>query len=146
MKSADLARLAAEGYNRVALSKEVFADLETPLSAYLKLAHGPYTYLFESVQGGEQWGRYSIIGLRAATVLKVHGHRAVVERDGVVVEEHPELADPLAFVEAFQHRYRAPPIADLPRCPGGLGGSFGYHTVRYAAPSLAAARAPDPLG
>ncbi|MGH8628969.1 MAG: anthranilate synthase component I, partial [Gammaproteobacteria bacterium] len=76
-----------EGHNRIPLVREVLADLDTPLSAYLKLACGPYSYLLESVQGGEQWGRYSIIGLPARTVLRVTGSEINVEHDGVVVEQ-----------------------------------------------------------
>ena len=97
--------LCAQGYNRIPLLREVLADLDTPLSTYLKLASGPYTYLFESVQGGEKWGRYSIIGLPARTVIKVRGRRVMVEEAGRLVEEQ-EVVDPLAWVEAFQGRYR----------------------------------------
>ncbi|MEO6696623.1 MAG: anthranilate synthase component I, partial [Gammaproteobacteria bacterium] len=72
--------LAGQGYNRIPLVREVLADLDTPLSAYLKLADAPYSYLFESVQGGEKWGRYSIIGLPCRTVLRVTGQAISVEK------------------------------------------------------------------
>ena len=75
-----------QGYNRIPVTREVLADLDTPLSAYLKLAASPYSYLFESVHGGEQWGRYSIIGLPCRTVLKVVGHTLSIERDGAMIE------------------------------------------------------------
>jgi len=57
------AELAEAGYNRIPVTRDVLADLDTPLSTYLKLADMPWTFLLESVQGGEKWGRYSIIGL-----------------------------------------------------------------------------------
>ena len=96
--------LADQGYNRIPVVCEVLADLDTPLSVYLKLAEGPYSYLFESVHGGEKWGRYSIIGLPCHTRLRVHGQHVLVETDGRVVEDL-EVADPLAWIEAFQARY-----------------------------------------
>ncbi len=145
MDSRRMAALAAD-YNRIPVSREVFADLDTPVSAYLKLAHGPYSYLFESVHGGEKWGRYSIIGLPARTVLKVYGHEVRIERDGELVEHHPEVADPLAFVEAFQGRYRVPKLEDMPLFSGGLVGYFGYDTVRYVEHRLAHSCPPDRLG
>ena len=139
------AELAAQGYNRIPLMREVLADLDTPLSTYLKLADGPYAYLFESVQGGEKWGRYSIIGLPCRTVLRVVGHTITVERDGEVVEQ-AEAADPLAWIEDFQGRFRVPEVAGLPRFTGGLVGYFGYDTIRYVEPRLAECPNPDPIG
>ncbi|UTW44407.1 anthranilate synthase component I [bacterium SCSIO 12696] len=138
------AELASQNYNRIPVVREVLADLETPLSSYLKLARGKYTYLFESVQGGERWGRYSIIGLPARTVLKVHGNRVTVETDGDVVEQC-EATDPLAFVEQFQQRFRAPDLPQLPRMNGGLVGYFGYDCVRYVEPRLGPSCPPDEL-
>ena len=137
--------LCAQGYNRIPLLREVLADLDTPLSTYLKLASGPYTYLFESVQGGEKWGRYSIIGLPARTVIKVRGRRVMVEEAGRLVEEQ-EVVDPLAWVEAFQGRYRVAERDGLPRFTGGLVGYFGYDTVRYVEPRLDRGEKPDPIG
>tara|TARA_R110002095_G_scaffold120923_1_gene105279 strand:+ start:210 stop:1697 length:1488 start_codon:yes stop_codon:yes gene_type:complete len=127
--------LALEGYNRIPVMREVLADLDTPLSTYLKLAHGPYSYLLESVQGGEKWGRYSIIGLPCRTVLKVFGQQIRIETDGELVEQLQQ-PDPLAFVEQFQARYRVPELKGLPRFNGGLVGYFGYDTVRYIEPRL----------
>lgn len=137
--------LAAQDYNRVPVVREVLADLDTPLSTYLKLADAPYSYLLESVQGGEKWGRYSILGLPARTVLRVYEHRVQVLVDGVETE-HYECADPLAFVEEFKGRYRVPSIPGLPRFNGGLVGYFGYDCVRYVEPRLAHCPNPDPLG
>ncbi|MCK7542719.1 anthranilate synthase component I [Marinobacter bryozoorum] len=123
-------RLAEAGFNRIPVYREVLADLDTPLSTYLKLASGPYSYLFESVQGGEKWGRYSIIGLPCREVLKVYGDNITVTRDGQVIEE-TKREDPLTFVEEYQARFNAPDLDDLPRFNGGLVGYFGYDTVRY---------------
>lgn len=137
--------LAAKGYNRIPLLREVLADLDTPLSAYLKLAAGPNSYLFESVQGGEKWGRYSIIGLPARILLTVHDHTVTVRQDNEITEQ-VEADDPLAWIEDFQSRFRVPEIDHLPRFCGGLVGYFGYDTVRYIEPRLAHCPNPDPLG
>ncbi len=139
------AQLAAEGYNRIPVVREVLADMDTPLSSYLKLARGPYSYLFESVQGGEKWGRYSILGLPARTVMKASGEQISIERDGVVVETLTHT-DPLAFVETFKARYRAPELEGLPRFNGGLVGYFGYDCVRYVEPRLKAGTPKDVIG
>lgn len=138
-------RYAARGYNRVPLMRAVLADLDTPLSAYIKLAAGRYSYLFESVQGGEKWGRYSILGLPARTVLRAFGGDVSIEQDGRVVERHT-VDDALAFVRDFQARYRVPQMPGLPRFTGGLVGYFGYDTVRYIEPVLGIAAKPDPVG
>ncbi|MDQ7914500.1 anthranilate synthase component I [Pseudomonas sp. 102515] len=142
----DFLRLAAQGYNRIPLAFETLADFDTPLSIYLKLADGPNSYLLESVQGGEKWGRYSIIGLPCSRVLRVHGHRVVVSDAGREVEVIEQCDDPLAFVEAFKARYRVPTLDGLPRFNGGLVGYFGYDSVRYVERRLAACPNPDPLG
>lgn len=136
--------LAAQGYNRIPVTREVLADLDTPLSTYLKLADGKYSYLLESVHGGEKWGRYSIIGLPCQQVLKIFGKHAQLEQDHQVIEEH-NLEDPLAFVEEFQARFKVPELEGLPRFNGGLVGYFGYDTVRYIEPKLADNCPPDPL-
>lgn len=136
--------LAAQGYNRIPVTREVLADLDTPLSTYLKLADGKYSYLLESVHGGEKWGRYSIIGLPCQQVLKISGKHAQLELDHKVIEEH-DLDDPLSFVEEFQARFKVPELEGLPRFNGGLVGYFGYDTVRYIEPRLAGNCPPDPL-
>jgi len=136
--------LAEQGYNRIPVTREVLADLDTPLSTYLKLADGAYSYLLESVHGGEKWGRYSIIGLPCRHVLKVFGNTVAIETDGEITEQH-ESSDPLAFVEAFQSRFRVPELPGLPRFNGGLVGYFGYDTIRYIEPRLAASCPDDPL-
>lgn len=135
---------ARQGYNRIPIFREVLADLDTPLSAYLKLADGPYSYLFESVQGGEQWGRYSIIGLPCRTVLAVRGEDIHIERDGEPIET-VTARDPLQWLRDYTRRFRVPPVEGLPRFTGGLVGYFGYETIHYIEPRLRCVK-PDPLG
>jgi anthranilate synthase component I len=135
---------ARQGYNRIPISREILADLDTPLSAYLKLADGAYSYLFESVHGGEQWGRYSIIGLPCKTIVKVYGNHIKLEQDGAVLEA-VDHNNPLAWIEDFKERYNVPDIDELPRFNGGLVGYFGYETIAYIEPRLHADK-PDPLG
>lgn len=139
------AELAQQGYNRIPVMREVLADLDTPLSCYLKLASGAYSYLFESVQGGEKWGRYSMIGLPARTILKAFGDEIQIERDGEIIERHTR-ADALSFVDEFKQRYRAPELPNLPRFTGGLVGYFAYDCVRYVEPHLKATTPKDIIG
>ncbi len=128
--------LARQGYNRIPLIAEAFADLETPLSLYLKLAGGGrFSFLLESVVGGERFGRYSFIGLPARTLLRSRGFRTEVVRDGVVVEDHD--GNPLDFIAAYQSRFQVALRPGLPRFCGGLAGYFGYDAVRYIEPKLA---------
>ncbi len=128
--------LAAQGYHRIALVAEAFADLETPLSLYLKLAEGkPFSFLLESVVGGERFGRYSFIGLPARTVLCSREFNTEITRDGVVIETH--AGNPLDFIEAYQQRFKVALPPGMPRFCGGLAGYFGYDAVRYIEPKLA---------
>ncbi|MFJ5446825.1 anthranilate synthase component I [Methylobacillus methanolivorans] len=137
--------LASQGFNRIPLVIETFADLDTPLSLYLKLANQPYSYLLESVQGGERFGRYSIIGLPAHVRIEVRGQAIkVLDHDQVVEEVHD--VNPLDFVQAYQARFRIPPHEGLPRFTGGLAGYFGYDTIRYIERRLAGTAKPDALG
>ena len=135
--------------SRVPVVHEVLADLDTPLSVYLKLADAPYSYLLESAEGGEKWGRYSIIGLPCRTVVRARGRRVTVETDGKVVES-ADSDDPLAFIEDYRGRFEIPDDVlareGLPRFMGGLVGYFGYDTVRFIEPRLADSTPPDPLG
>jgi len=144
LQQSHLDALAAAGYNRVPVVREVLADFETPLSTYLKLAGGVYTYLFESVQGGEKWGRFSIIGLPCQTVLRVRADDVVVEKNGVVIEQH-QMPDPFVFVESFKQRYRVAELTGVPKFSGGLVGYFSYDTVRYVEPSLGKAPGADTI-
>lgn len=137
--------LAAQGYNRIPLVLETFADLDTPLSLYLKLANQPFSYLLESVQGGERFGRYSIIGLPAKIRIEAHGFDVQVIENNTVIETH-ENTNPLDFVKSFQARFKTPPYAGLPRFTGGLAGYFGYETIRYIEKRLANTSKPDAIG
>ncbi|MCU7799659.1 MAG: anthranilate synthase component I [gamma proteobacterium symbiont of Lucinoma myriamae] len=142
-------KLASEGYNRIPVVHEILADLDTPLSAYLKLAEGPYSYLLESVHGGEKWGRYSIIGLPCQTIIKVDNVRIQVIDDGQLLEELTH-SDPLTWIEEYQQRYNIPEHlaeqSNLPRFTGGLVGYFGYETIGYIEPRLKNTTKDDPLG
>ena len=141
MTEAEFRAFAAQGYNRIPLVLESFADLDTPLSLYVKLANEPYSFLLESVVGGERFGRYSFIGLPAKTRIRARGTAIEVDDGGAIVERHE--GDPLAFVGEFLRRYRAAPRPGLPRFCGGLAGCFGYDTVRHIETKLAG-RAPPP--
>jgi anthranilate synthase component 1 len=145
MTESEFNRLQAEGYNRVPVVLETFADLDTPLSVYLKLANEPHTYLLESVVGGERFGRYSFIGLAAAKRLEVRGHDcAEIENGDTVATTRAD--DPLEFVEAYLARFSTARDGRLPRFCGGLVGYFGYDTVRYIEKRLAHVHKPDPIG
>lgn len=135
---------AEQGYNRIPIAREVLADLDTPLSAYLKLADGAYSYLFESVHGGEQWGRYSIIGLPCQRLIKVFANEIRIEVSGVTVEtlQHDS---PLEWIDDFKRRFKVPDIEDLPRFNGGLVGYFGYETIGYIEPRLKSTGKEDPI-
>jgi anthranilate synthase component I len=144
--------LAGQGYNRIPLMAEAFADLETPLSLYLKLAHGKgdgkHSFLLESVVGGERFGRYSFIGLPARTLLRSSGFgdaaKTEVVTDGVVVET--AAGNPLDFIAAYQQRFKVALRPGLPRFCGGLAGYFGYDAVRYIEKKLENSCPPDTLG
>jgi len=138
-------RLAADGHTLIPVVREVLSDLDTPLSVYLKLADGPHTYLFESVEGGERFGRYSIIGLPARRVYEVRGHTLQVREQGEVVETR-ELDDPLAEVERLRTEHRVPKLDGLPGFTGGLVGWFGFECIEYIEPRLRANARPDELG
>ncbi|MRR49604.1 MAG: anthranilate synthase component I [Rhodocyclaceae bacterium] len=145
MTEAEFNRLAAEGYNRIPVTLDTFADLDTPLSIYLKLAGGPYSYLLESVQGGERFGRYSFIGLASPTRIAVYGS-TIMLLSGNRVAERREHTNPMSFVSEFMARFKVPDLKGLPRFCGGLVGYFGYDTVRAIEPKLADVKKPDPIG
>ncbi|MBJ7312809.1 anthranilate synthase component I [Rugamonas sp. CCM 8940] len=148
MTELEFKSLATEGYNRIPLIAEAFADLETPLTLYLKLAqtqkNGKNTFLLESVVGGERFGRYSFIGLPASTVLRSYGNRTEIVKNGDVIETHE--GDPLDFIESFQARFKVALRPGMPRFCGGLAGYFGYDTVRHIEKKLAASQPKDDLG
>ncbi|MEG2902541.1 MAG: anthranilate synthase component I, partial [Massilia sp.] len=133
MTELEFKSLANQGYNRIPLIAEAFADLETPLTLYLKLAQsqntGKNTFLLESVVGGERFGRYSFIGLPAHTLLRTTGNLTEIVKNGEVIESHE--GNPLDFIEQFQARFKVALRPGLPRFCGGLAGYFGYDTVRH---------------
>ncbi len=136
--------LARQGYNRIPLVAETFADLDTPLSLYLKLANKPFSYLLESVQGGERFGRYSFIGLPAETRITVRGKQVTLTT--TAGETTQEADNPLDYISEYQARFKVAPLSGLPRFTGGLAGYFGYDTVRYIEPRLARTAKKDTLG
>jgi len=144
--------LAGEGYNRIPLMAEAFADLETPLSLYLKLAHtkdgGRHSFLLESVVGGERFGRYSFIGLPARTLLRASGFGAQAQTEVVTDGQVVETAEgnPLDFIAEYQKRFKVALRPGLPRFCGGLAGYFGYDAVRYIEKKLETTCPPDTLG
>jgi anthranilate synthase component I len=145
MTEKEFEALARAGFNRIPLQLETFADLDTPLSIYLKLANRKGSYLLESVIGGERFGRYSIVGLPARETLEVRGVVARLIRDGDESERHV-LEDPLEFVDRYLASFRAAPLAAGPRFAGGVAGYFAYETVRYIERKLRDPGKPDPLG
>ena len=145
MSPEEFNRLAAAGHTRIPVVREVLSDLDTPLSVYLKLADGPNTYLFESVEGGETWGRYSIIGLPARRSYEFRGHALQVREYGEVVDARA-VADPLAEIDALRAAVDVPVLPGLPVFTGGLVGYFGFGTIGWIEPRLVAGDAPDPLG
>ena len=136
--------LAKQGYNRIPLAVETFADLDTPLSLYLKRANQPFSYLLESVQGGERFGRYSFIGLPAQTHIAVRGKQVTLTT--ATGETTQEVANPLDYIEEYQARFKVAPLSGLPRFTGGLAGYFGYDTVRYIEPRLDKVAKKDVIG
>ena len=147
MTELEFKSLATQGYNRIPLIAEALADLETPLTLYLKLAqpqnHGKNTFLLESVVGGERFGRYSFIGLPASTLLRSIGKRTEVVKNGEVIETSTD--NPLDFIAEFQSRYKVALSPGMPRFCGGLAGYFGYDAVRYIEHRLADSAPPDDL-
>jgi anthranilate synthase component 1 len=138
-------QLRAEGFNRIPVYRSVLADLDTPLSVYLKLAEDTDSYLLESVEGGETWGRYSIIGLPCRRRYTVRGHTFTISDHGQVVSEEV-VSDPLARIAQLQNEFDVPRLDELPLFSGGLVGYFGYETVQLIEPKLATADKKDDLG
>lgn len=143
MTQSEFNDLAAQGYNRIPLVLETFADLDTPLSVYLKLANQPYSYLLESVLGGERFGRYSVIGLPAKTRLEAYGNE--IEIIGGADSKKISVNNVLDFIESYLADFNIAPHTGLPRFCGGLVGYFAYDTVRYIEPRLAGCARPDTL-
>ncbi len=137
--------LLEQGFNRIPVVRKVLADYDTPLSAYRKLVNNPYSYLFESVHGGEKWGRYSIIGLPCKERIEVRNtsiSRFNAKND---LLESVETDDPLTWIADYQTQFKTPELSQLPRFSGGLVGYFGYETIAYIEPSVLSKKKPDPL-
>ncbi len=144
MTEQEFSALAARGFNRIPVTLELLADVDTALSVYLKLGNLPYSYLLESVVGGERFGRYSFIGLPAKKRIRVVGRSITLEDDNGVIEQVE--GDPLAYIEQYQAQFRAAPKDGLPRFCGGLVGYFGYETIRYIERKLDQVDKPDAIG
>ncbi len=121
--------LVSQGYNLIPVWREVVMDLDTPVSLFAKLGKGPYSFLLESLEGGERWGRYSFIGLRPLVVFRSKGDRVWIERGGKVEEFRVE--DPLTALKGLLQGFKVPTFDDLPRFPGGAVGYLSYDMVRF---------------
>ena len=131
--------------NKVPIFREILADMETPLSVYRKLANAPFSYLFESVEGGDKWARYSLIGLPANKIIRITGNRLEVTDNGRIIESK-EIENPLEYIEACQKEVQIVEQEGLPKFNGGLVGYFGYDCVRYIEPRLKESQPTDNLG
>ena len=130
---------------KIPISLELLADMETPLSVYKKLANKPFSYLFESVEGGDKWARYSLIGLPSSRVIKIYQNKIQISKDGKI-EEEIVSPDPLKFLEDYQDNIKVKLNDNLPKFIGGLVGYFGYDCIRYIETKLGNPKLPDPLG
>ncbi len=135
MEKSQFNSLVEKGFNHIPLSREVLVDTDTPLALYLKLANNPYSYFLESVQGGEKWGRYSFVGLAAETVIKVSDYDISIEKNGKLHKQYT-VADPLAWIEDYQSKFKVPQLEELPDFNGGLVGYFGYEIIKFIEPKL----------
>ena len=145
LSAADFLKLAEQGYSHVPVMREILADLDTPVSTFLKLANQPYSYVFESVQGGDKWGRYSIIGLPCDTVYEFRGKQFKTFQQARLIAEET-VTNPLATVREIQARFRVAHRQNLPPMYGGLVGHFGYETIKYIEPRLERTHHADPIG
>jgi anthranilate synthase component 1 len=147
MKKSSFDKYVADGYNHIPVYKslEIDAETDTALNLYLKLANTPYSYLFESVEGGKKWGRYSMIGLHAQTIIKVFDDEVRIEQNGELLESK-QVKDPLVWIEQYLAQYKVPQLEALPDFNGGLVGYFGYEIIRYIEPRLSTINQVDELG
>ena len=130
---------------KIPVSREILVDMETPLSVYRKLANCSYSYLFESVEGGEKWARYSLIGLKANRVIKIIKNTIEIHQDGKLSESFV-AENPLDYIDELQKSYTLEEDPNLPKFNGGLVGYFSYDCVRYIEPKLSETAPPDTLG
>ena len=134
----------AEGYNHIPVFRTDSIDTETALSLYLKQGNKPYSYLFESVEGGEKWGRFSFVGIGASKIIKVEDFKVTIEAGSQILFSE-EVENPLDWIEDYQKEFKAPEIEELPIFNGGLVGYFGYEIIRYIEPKLSKINKPDQL-
>lgn len=144
MSPEQFAELAAQNYQKIPVTRTLLADLDTPLSLYSKLAKGAKTYLLESIEASEKWGRYSIIGLAADETISVTGNQVTLTSGNRV--EVTEQDDPLSYIQDYVASFSVPELKELPRFSGGLVGYMGYDVVRYIEPRLKESVPPDELG
>jgi anthranilate synthase component I len=144
MEKSQFNSLIEKGFNHIPLSREVLVDTDTPLALYLKLANNPYSYFLESVQGGEKWGRYSFVGLAAETIIKVNDYDVSIEKNGKLHKQY-KVADPLAWIEDYQSKFKVPQLEELPDFNGGLVGYFGYEIIKFIEPKLKNIKKKDEL-
>ena len=141
-------QLQAQGFNLIPVYRQRLADTDTPLSVFARLKDHAQAYLFESVEGGENWARYSIIGLGESTVFSCNeGQLTVQGPDGKIQTQ--TCADPFQYIRDFQAQFKVPTqqqLPDLPNFTGGLVGYLGYDTVRYIEPRLNQMPEADPVG
>lgn len=138
-------QFARDKYNCIPVMREVLADMDTPLSTYRKLADTPYSYLLESVHGGEKWGRYSIIGLSADTIIRIFGQQMIIEEHNKIIKQE-FTADPLQAIESYYQQFHVPEIDGIPRFTGGMVGYFGYDCINYIESCLDTSTKDDQLG
>lgn len=115
--------------------KKIIADTETPLSVYLKLANKKNTFLLESIEGGEKWGRYSVIGLASKKCVMVRRNEFKILEDDIAVQTI-QTDDPLKLIEDYKNNFTVRNTEGLPRFCGGLVGYFSFDTVRYTEKKL----------
>jgi len=123
-------QFAEQGYNRIPMYRCVSADLDTPLSAWLKLANGKNTFLLESVVGGSRWGRYSIIGL-SADINYVARDNQISKYVLGEIEESYSCDNVLDELRLIKEEYKVPKIDELPAFNGGLVGYLGYEIIEH---------------
>ena len=128
----EFARLAGQG-NLIPIYQEIFADFETPVSAFSKINTGPTAFLFESVEGGENWARYSFIGSEATLLMWEEDDQLVIQQ-GKKRSRQPLAENPLDHIREALKPYHPVPVPGLPRFVGGAVGYLGYDLVRHFEP------------
>ncbi len=122
-------KLAAQGFNLIPVFEEVAADLETPVSAFLKVAREDYAFLLESVRGGEKWGRYTFLGSEPSMVIRARKNRMDIIRPERGIEVR-SVTNSFKELRAEVQRFRSPELPNLPRFFGGAVGFLAYDIVR----------------